>query len=144
MTLRKVALFCDFLNSVGGTEYYNTTLAIELKKRGIDVRVFIGEKTKLTYWTNILSKYNIPYYEPTKQHSVLSSRQIETNFIRNRVISILDKWQPDVIHCSPAGKMLLAFLETKQKKLHSNCGNGIHYTITNNSSLVSKRLAEQS
>lgn len=115
MTISKVALFCDFLNSVGGTEYYNTTLAIELKKCGIDVRVFIGEKTKLTHWTNILSKYNIPYYEPTRQHSVLSSRQIETIFIRNRVISILDKWQPDVIHCSPAGKMLLAFLETKQK-----------------------------
>ena len=42
----KIALFCDFFNDLGGTEYYNVILATELKKRGCDVRVFIGEKSQ--------------------------------------------------------------------------------------------------
>lgn len=42
--INKVAIFCDFFNSLGGTEYYNFMLARSLKQRGIDVKVFIGER----------------------------------------------------------------------------------------------------
>ena len=50
----KVAIFCDYLHSFGGTEYYNATLALELKKRDIDVRVFVCEKPTNLYWFEIL------------------------------------------------------------------------------------------
>ena len=114
MTVKKVALFCDFLNSVGGTEYYNVMLATELKKRGIDVRLFIGEKTALKYWTNILQRNGINYYEPEEYHQDFSNRKIEEAFMPF-VIENLKAWKPDIIHCSPAGKMFLAFITNNSR-----------------------------
>ena len=55
----KIALFCDFFNDLGGTEYYNVILATELKKRGCDVRVFIGEKSQQNAYLDILKEHSI-------------------------------------------------------------------------------------
>lgn len=114
MMVKKVALFCDFLNSVGGTEYYNVMLATELKKRGIDVRLFVGEKTELKYWTSVLRKNGIKYYEPEEYHQDFLSRTIEEAFMPF-VIENLKAWKPDIIHCSPAGKMFLAFVTNNSR-----------------------------
>lgn len=109
----KIALFCDFFNDLGGTEYYNVILATELKKRGCDVRVFIGEKSQQNAYLDILKEHSIEYTAPTKYHTDYSDRSIEKEFM----LSILDyfqKWKPDIIHASPAGKLIVAFLENEK------------------------------
>ncbi|MCQ2562663.1 MAG: glycosyltransferase family 4 protein, partial [Alphaproteobacteria bacterium] len=109
----KVALFCDFFNNLGGTEYYNMMLATELKKHGFDVRIFIGEKPRQTPYLDILKENSIEYIESKRFHDDYSDRSIEKEFI----VSILDYfqyWTPDIIHASPAGKLIVAYLENKK------------------------------
>lgn len=110
--INKVAIFCDFFNSLGGTEYYNFMLARSLKQRGIDVKVFIGERPKYKFWLNLLDKNNIEYFYPKKFHKDLACRKIEKEFIK-KVIKVLRSWQPNVIHSHPPGKMLVSFFEAK-------------------------------
>ncbi len=52
--VQRVALFCDFFSSLGGTEYYNALLATTLRERGLDVRIYIGEKPQLPHWKQLL------------------------------------------------------------------------------------------
>lgn len=113
--VKKVAIFSDFFNSLGGTEYYNFLLAKSLIEKGIDVKVFIGERPKLKYWTELLDKNNIEYFYPKKFHDDLSSRKIEKNFIK-KVIKVMKSWQPDVIHTHPAGKMVISWLENDKSQ----------------------------
>src|SRR5271169_4068748 len=74
---RRVALFCDFLSALGGTEYYNATLAAKLHERGIDVRVFVGEKTRSPHWKHLLESRGIEVDEPPIVHRDLRARTIE-------------------------------------------------------------------
>lgn len=97
---------------MGGTEYYNVMLATELKKRGFDVRLFIGERTRRSSYLNILRENNIFYMESEKFHTDYSDRSIENEFIFN-VLDYFENWTPDIIHASPAGKLIVAFLENK-------------------------------
>lgn len=109
----KVAIFCDYLHSFGGTEYYNATLAIELKKRGIDVRVFICEKTKNPYWVDRLSKFGIKTYEPACHRINREDRSVDYEFV-DYFIDDFVLWSPDIIHASPAGNLLSAYLRHKK------------------------------
>ena len=79
--IMKVAIFCDYLHSFGGTEYYNATLAMELKKRGIDVRVFICEKTQNSYWIDRLADYGIKIYEPARKRIDRDDRSVDYEFV---------------------------------------------------------------
>lgn len=108
--IKKVAIFCDFFNFLGGTEYYNFMLASSLKKRGIEVKVFIGERPKYKYWTNLLKENDIKFFYPRKRHKDLNSREIEKEFIKD-VVEILKQWSPDIIHSNPPGKMLVSYFE---------------------------------
>lgn len=111
----KVAIFCDYLHSFGGTEYYNAILASELKRRGIDVRVYIGRKTQNPYWIDILKKQKIKVYEPktssmdNKESSIIS--EFVSNFINDFV-----SWKPDIIHASPSANLLSAYIQNKKIK----------------------------
>lgn len=112
----KVAIFCDFLNSLGGTEYYNVVLAKTLLSRGLDVRVFIGEKPKLFFWKNILETHNIKIYEPDVFHENFQDRSIEKQFVAT-VDEVMNNWKPDIIHTHPAGKLLISWLEYTRKEI---------------------------
>ncbi len=111
---RRVALFCDFLSALGGTEYYNATLAAGLRERGIDVRVFVGEKPRLPYWKHLLEARGIEVSEPPIFHRDLRVRAIEKRFIRRTVESFAG-WRPDIIHASPPGKLLVSWFETRDR-----------------------------
>ena len=108
---RRIALFCDFLSALGGTEYYNATLAAALRKRGIDVRVFIGEKPQSPHWKHLREADGIEVSEPPIFHRDLRTRTIEKQFIR-RVVKSFGDWRPDLIHASPPGKLLVSWFET--------------------------------
>lgn len=110
--MMKVAIFCDYLHSFGGTEYYNATLAIELKKRGIDVRVFICEKTQNSYWINRLSECGIKTYEPARHRIDREDRSVDYEFVDSFIDEFV-LWSPDVVHASPAANLLKAFLANK-------------------------------
>ncbi|WP_343826981.1 glycosyltransferase family 4 protein [Clostridium subterminale] len=107
---KRVAIFCDFFNSLGGTEYYNFMLAQSIKKSGIDVKVFIGERPKLHYWLDLLEDNKIDYYHPEDFHSDLEDKTIEIQFIKE-VKEIIKEWRPDIIHAHPAGKMIVSWFE---------------------------------
>jgi glycosyltransferase involved in cell wall biosynthesis len=109
---RRVALFCDFLSALGGTEYYNATLAAALRERGIDVRVFVGEKPRSPHWKHLLQARGIEVSEPPIFHRDLRARTIEKRFIR-RVVESFAGWRPDIIHASPPGKLLVSWFETR-------------------------------
>lgn len=109
----KIAIFCDYLHSFGGTEYYNATLAMELKKRGCDVRVFICEKTQNQYWVERLTKAGIKTYEPERHRIDREDRSVDTEFV-NGFIDEFISWSPDIIHASPAANLLTAFLSNKK------------------------------
>lgn len=111
----KIAIFCDYFHSFGGTEYYNSMLATELKKRGADVRVYICEKTKNPYWVDILKESNIGYREPKRHRIDRNDRSVDIEFIDEN-IDDLNKWGPDVIHASPAGNLLIAYLNNNKRK----------------------------
>lgn len=114
--IKRVAIFCDFLNSLGGTEFYNTKLGILLKKIGIDVRFYIGEKPIFSYWTKMLSKEEINFYTPQKFHKSLNSRELEKEFV-DRINQHFIEWKPDIIHTHPAGKLIISWIE---KRYHQN------------------------
>ena len=110
MDINRVAIFCDFLSLFGGTEYYCAMLAIELKKRGIDVRVFILEKPENKYWINLLDKNNILHYESQICQCDFIDKVIEKKFI-SLIVDNFQNWFPDIIHTSPAGFLAISFLE---------------------------------
>src|SRR5262245_5363853 len=97
---RRVALVCDFLSTLGGTEYYNAALATALSERGIDVRVFVGEKPRSQHWKRLLEGRGIGITEPPVFHRDLQIRTIEKRFVRGIVNSFAD-WRPDIIHAVP-------------------------------------------
>lgn len=111
--IMKVAIFCDYLHSFGGTEYYNATLAMELKKRGIDVRVFICEKTQNSYWIDRLADCGIKTYEPARNRIDRDDRSVDYEFVDSFIDEFVS-WSPDVIHASPAANLLKAFLAHKK------------------------------
>ncbi|MGH7045540.1 MAG: glycosyltransferase family 4 protein [Stellaceae bacterium] len=110
----KVALFCDFLSALGGTEYYNVALATALRERGIDVRVFIGEKPRSSHWKDLLAARGIEVSEPPVFHEELRARTIETRFMRG-VVKAFAGWQPDIVHASPPGKLLVSWFESRDR-----------------------------
>lgn len=109
----KVAIFCDYLHSFGGTEYYNATLALELKKQGIDVRVFVCEKPQNPYWFDRLAQHNIKSYAPKRNRENREDRSIDAEFVSD-IIDEFITWSPDIIHASPAANMLAAYLKYKK------------------------------
>jgi glycosyltransferase involved in cell wall biosynthesis len=109
---RRVALFCDFLSALGGTEYYNATLATALCERGIDVRVFVGEKPRSPHWKHLLEARGIAVSEPPTFHRDLHARTIEKRFMR-RIVESFAGWRPDIIHASPPGKLLVSWFEMR-------------------------------
>ncbi|HEV2099824.1 MAG TPA: glycosyltransferase family 4 protein [Stellaceae bacterium] len=109
---RRVALFCDFLSALGGTEYYNATLATALCERGIDVRIFVGEKPRLRHWMGLLEARGIGVTEPSVFHQDPWDRTIEKRFVRDIVESFAG-WRPDIIHAVPPGKLLVSWFETR-------------------------------
>lgn len=109
----KVAIFCDYLHSFGGTEHYNATLALELKERDIDVRVFVCEKPTNLYWFERLQKHNIKTYAPKHFRKNRDDRSIDDEFIKD-IMADFTAWSPDIIHASPAGNLLSAYLRHKK------------------------------
>lgn len=109
----KVAIFCDYLHSFGGTEYYNATLALELKKRGIDVRVFVCEKPQNPYWFDRLKKHDIKTYAPKRHRESREDRSVDTEFVAD-IMDEFIAWSPDIIHASPAVNMLITYLKHKK------------------------------
>lgn len=109
----KVAIFCDYLHSFGGTEYYNATLALELKKRGIDVRVFVCEKPQNPYWFDRLKKHDIKTYAPKRHRESREDRSVDTEFVAD-IMDEFIAWSPDIIHASPAANMLITYLKHKK------------------------------
>lgn len=109
---RRVALFCDFLSALGGTEYYNATLATALCEHGIDVRVFVGEKPRSQHWMRLLEARAIEVTEPPVFHRDLQNRTIEKRFVRD-IIKSFAGWRPDIIHAVPPGKLLVSWFETR-------------------------------
>jgi glycosyltransferase involved in cell wall biosynthesis len=106
----RVALFCDFFSSLGGTEYCNALLAAALRERGLDVRIYIGEKPRLPHWKRLLDARQIPVFEPEFFHSNLKCRKIEQQFV-HRVAEDFAAWRPDIIHASPPGKLIVSWFE---------------------------------
>ena len=111
---RRVALFCDFFSTLGGTEYYNATLAGALRERGIDVRIFVGEKLRLPHWKRLLDQRRIAVLEPGSFHRDPKSRRIERRFIR-RVVEDFATWRPDIIHATSPGKLIVSWFELKER-----------------------------
>jgi len=111
---RRVALFCDFLSALGGTEYYNATLAVALHERGIEVRVFVGEKPRSSHWKQLFAARGIAVSEPPVFHEELRARTIEKRFMRS-VVEAFAGWPPDIIHASPPGKLLVSWFETAER-----------------------------
>lgn len=110
MKVKKVALMCDFFSSLGGTEYYNFTLAKKLTERQIEVKIFIGERPRYYYWIEKLDECNISYCYPDELTDDLRKREIEKKFI-DQVKVELDEWKPDIMHYNPPGKMLVSWME---------------------------------
>ncbi|HUC10309.1 MAG TPA: glycosyltransferase family 4 protein [Stellaceae bacterium] len=109
---QRVALFCDFFSSLGGTEYCNTLLAAALRERGLDVRIYIGEKPQLPHWKRLLDERQIPVLEPEVFHADRKCRGIEQQFVR-RVAEDFATWRPDIIHANPPGKLMVSWLELR-------------------------------
>lgn len=109
IVISKVALFCDFFSSLGGTENYNMLLAEELVKRGIEVRVYIGEKPRRSDWIDRLTKIGVEPRTPHIYHTDLSQRDIEKKFI-DEIADEIALWSPDVIHAHPFKKMAICWL----------------------------------
>lgn len=113
--LERVVLLCDFFSSLGGTEYYNFQLAQQLKKRGIDVRIYIGERPRHTYWLKELSKAGFFVRHPRQFHKDLESNDIETSFM-GTIVDEINEWMPDIIHVHPFKKMAIEwFAHAKHK-----------------------------
>lgn len=114
--IKRVAIFCDFLNLLGGTEFYNTKLGLMLHDYKVDVRFYVGEKPTLSYWTNLLAEKGIQISTPNKTHKILNSRKIEKEYV-NQINRDFYEWKPDIIHTHPAGKLVISWLE---KKYHTD------------------------
>lgn len=112
--LQRVALFCDFFSSLGGTEYCNALLATALHERGLDVRIYVGEKPQLPHWKRLLDERRIPVFEPESFHADRKCRGIEQQFVR-RVAQDFATWRPDIIHATPPGKLVVSWLELRAR-----------------------------
>lgn len=109
-SVKKVVLLCDFFSSYGGTENYNASLARGLKDRGIEVRIYVGEKAKLDTWREKLVGEGFFFKEPSDFHEDLTSHQIEKEFVTS-IVPEINAWKPDVIHAHPFRKMAIQWLK---------------------------------
>jgi glycosyltransferase involved in cell wall biosynthesis len=107
--VKKVVLLCDFFSSLGGTEKYNAALARGLRAKGIEVRIYVGEKPPLVEWKNELVADGFYFKEPAEFHTDLTSNTIEAEFL-DTVIDEINDWQPDIIHVHPFRKMAIQWL----------------------------------
>jgi glycosyltransferase involved in cell wall biosynthesis len=106
----RVLLLCDFFSSYGGTELYNYTLANELQKRGIEVRVYIGEKPRLSHWLGLAKNDSIFTKYPDIFHVNLEQNEIEKKFV-DSIVDEVNLWNPDIIHTHPFKKMAIQWLK---------------------------------
>jgi len=112
MKLLNVAFFCDFFNSLGGTELYNFNLIKNLNDMGIEAQVFILEKPVKNYWLKKLDEMSVKYHisEMETVHS-MDPTQI------NSFITIIDKvfkdLPPDIIYVNPVGYLAKEWIEEK-------------------------------
>ncbi|MDI9335785.1 MAG: glycosyltransferase family 4 protein [Gammaproteobacteria bacterium] len=111
--IHKVAILACYFNNFGGCEYYNFLLAKGLSEKGIEVKVYIGERPRKPFWLKKLTDLHIPYFFPKEYHASLEDNRIEINFIKNRVEEI-NAWAPDIIHVHPLGKLACAWLDHPQ------------------------------
>ena len=112
-TVKRVLFLCDFFSSLGGTEKYNATLARGLRDKGIEVRIYVGEKPKLTSWKDQLIDDGFFFSAPSKFHTDLASNEIEKDFMNN-IIDEINKWKPDIIHVHPFRKLAIQWLANER------------------------------
>lgn len=108
-SVKKVLILCDFFSSLGGTENYNASLARGLRDKGIEVRIYVGEKPRLAHWKDQLVSEGFFFREPSVFHEDLTSNEIEVAFI-SEIVDEINTWKPDVIHAHPFRKMAIQWL----------------------------------
>lgn len=108
--VKRVLLLCDFFSYFGGTEYYNAALAAGLKRMGVEVKIYIGERPRHRYWEKHFDQLGIAYERPDKFHIDKHNKDIEAVFIDSVVDEIRD-WKPDIIHTHPFKKMAITWLK---------------------------------
>jgi len=112
--MKKIAVFCDFFNEFGGTEYYNYQLIKCLANTGQDVKVFIGERPRNMFWINKIFEINVEVFFPEEFHKSLSDSSIEKKFICI-IKSFFHIWKPEIIHAHPMGKLLTSWMMLEEK-----------------------------
>jgi len=70
----------------------------------------VCEKPTNLYWFERLRKHNIKTYAPKRFRVNRDDRSIDNEFIKD-IMSDFIAWSPDVIHASPAGNLLAAYLK---------------------------------
>ncbi|MFZ3010087.1 MAG: glycosyltransferase family 4 protein [Candidatus Microsaccharimonas sp.] len=111
-SVKKVVLLCDFFSSFGGTENYNAALARGLRDRGIEVRIYVGERPRLVSWRTQLTDEGFFFKTPETFHEDLTTNAIEKVFIAD-IVDEINEWKPDIIQVHPFRKMAIQWLENE-------------------------------
>lgn len=112
---KRVAIFADFLNEIGGVEYYINQLALSLKSAEVDVRVYCGVEPENKYWINLLKKHDIKTTFSKLHYKDRKDRTPEKT-LTQQLVKDFNKWKPDIIHSCPMGKLVKIWLETPNRQ----------------------------
>lgn len=115
----RVAIITDFLSSIGGTEGLTVRVALGLRRRNHDVRVFCPRSPADRTWVRLLRRGGVPVVLGASQRLFPDDRGAQN---RARHEAVLDRaatramaalftlWRPDVLLANPMGPLLVAWL----------------------------------
>jgi len=113
---KRIAIFADFLNEIGGVEYYINQLVLSLKSAKIDVQIYCGVEPEKKYWINLLKKHDIKVNFSNLYYKDRKDRTPEKT-LTQQLVKDFKKWKPDVIHSCPMGKLVKVWLEIPNRQL---------------------------
>lgn len=120
----RVAILTDFLAGLGGTETLTVRIAIGLRGRGHDVRVFCPRSPSNRTWIRLLRSSGVPVLLGAPERLFPDDRGARGRAAKEALLDRLTArllaaafraWTPDVIVANPMGPLLIAWIQSTNR-----------------------------
>lgn len=119
----RVAILTDFLGGLGGTETLTVRIAIGLRDRGHDIRVFCPRSPTNRTWIRLLRSAAVPVFLGPAQRLFPDDRGARGRLAREALLdrmaaqllaAAFSTWSPDLILANPLGPLLIAWIRSRR------------------------------
>jgi glycosyltransferase involved in cell wall biosynthesis len=120
----RVAILTDFLGGLGGTETLTVRIAIGLRSRGHDVRVFCPRSPANRTWIRLLRSSAVPvllgaperlFPDDRGARGRLAKEALLDRWAAHLLAVAFGAWTPDLILANPMGPLLIAWIRSASR-----------------------------